>query len=202
MAQDRTTIRLADAQGYVDATVSGNDKLPAEPDPQVVYHWYRAQRVQATAGGAAGRLLDGPYRAFHPDGQLREQGVFEDGMRTGEWRQWNAAGELQAVVHWKHGSLHGDSVAYAGGIMLHRVSYRHGERGKVHPGEVELARQAEVKAQEREARRSKQQEDRKAHQAERAARKQERRKARAAGKERTKEPRPAKPHAGQEAPAP
>jgi antitoxin component YwqK of YwqJK toxin-antitoxin module len=48
-------------------------------------------------------MLHGPYRCYHPNGQLREAGQFRSGLKIGEWRLWNEQGSLIAVTHWKRG---------------------------------------------------------------------------------------------------
>jgi hypothetical protein len=125
--QTRHGVRLADQAGYVEASVldeqAGNERF----DPTLNYHWYRAQQLHVTHGGASGRLLDGSYQAYYPNGQLREAGSFEKGTRQGEWRTWSSTGELTSLVEWKAGRLHGDSIGYVRGAVVREVVYRNGK---------------------------------------------------------------------------
>lgn len=41
-----------------------------------------------------GLMEQGPHRAWHENGQLAEEGRFEEGFRVGEWRFWDEAGRL------------------------------------------------------------------------------------------------------------
>src|SRR6186713_1765514 len=107
LGQERQTIRLAVPAGYIEASVLDEGSTADANEPEVEYHWFRAQQFQVTVGGAAGRLLDGRYQAFHPDGQLLEAGAFKKGVKNGVWRAWRDNGDLASVVDWKNGRLHG-----------------------------------------------------------------------------------------------
>jgi len=126
LGQERQTIRLAVPAGYIEASVLDEGTTAAANEPELEYHWFRAQQLQVTVGGAAGRLLDGPYQAFHPDGQLLEAGTFKKGVKNGVWRTWRNNGDLASVVDWKNGRLHGDSTGYAHGSVVRQTIYRRG----------------------------------------------------------------------------
>ena len=54
-------------------------------------------------------LLDGPSRAFHPNGNLLEEGQYLKGDKTGLWKTYNRAGELRSEELWREGERHGVS---------------------------------------------------------------------------------------------
>jgi len=125
------TLRFGTADGYVVAHVS--DKLNTKAillDRD--YYWVRAQTMVVTQGGIGGTPLHGMFQGFHPDGQLREQGQFERGLKDGEWRSWNLSGRLDKYEHWKNGRLHGTVQRYtAGGALLIEERYRKGALKKI-----------------------------------------------------------------------
>ncbi|MBK9288450.1 MAG: hypothetical protein IPN38_12385 [Flavobacteriales bacterium] len=129
-SQTRHTLRLAEQAGYVEASVLDEQEGRTTWDPALDYHWFRAQQLQVTRGGASGRLLDGPYQAYYPSGQLREAGSYEKGTREGEWRAWSSTGELTTTVNWKGGRLHGDSIGYSKGVVVRELVYRRGKLRK------------------------------------------------------------------------
>lgn len=129
-SQTRHTLRLAEQAGYVEVSVLDEQEGRTTWDPALDYHWFRAQQLQVTRGGAGGRLLDGPYQAYYPNGQMREAGSYAKGTRKGEWRTWSSTGELTASVTWKAGRLHGDSIGYAKGAVVREVVYRNGKLRK------------------------------------------------------------------------
>jgi len=63
---------------------------------QVTAQWAggtpRFEGTQARFSGAR----EGPWKFWFPNGQLREQGRYEDGLRVGPWKQWYANGELRS----------------------------------------------------------------------------------------------------------
>lgn len=54
----------------------------------------------------------GPYRAFYPDGSLREEGLFAKGVREGKWTAWHANGNIRAHRNYKIGKLDGEQQVY------------------------------------------------------------------------------------------
>ena len=151
-AQTRHAVRLADQAGYVDASVLDEQAGTKHYDPALDYHWFRAQQLQVTRGGASGRLLDGPYQAYFPNGQLREAGSYEKGTREREWRAWSSTGELTATVEWKAGRLHGDSIAYVKEIIVRESVYR---KGKLKKQKMPRQQKAPAKAKPAKVRKDK-----------------------------------------------
>jgi hypothetical protein len=119
------TVRLGTADGYVVAHLT-DQQVKGRMHPERSYHWVRAQAMQVTQGGAGGTLLHGPYQAYHVNGQLREQGAFDRGLKDGEWRLWTSEGGLVRVERWKDGRLHGLSERYTVADTIVQERYRNG----------------------------------------------------------------------------
>jgi len=79
--------------------VSGQPKLKKDR----FYYWYMSDNVHMTQGGFSGQRLNGMYNAYYPDKNLKEQGVFENGLKTGTWKNWKDDGTLYEVSNWKEG---------------------------------------------------------------------------------------------------
>ena len=121
------TIRISTDAGYVVASLIPSTKVKtvhADRD----YYWVRARQLNITQGGIGGDLLDGNYTAFYPDGQLKEQGRFDRGLKTGEWRKWLTTGALAETVNWKAGRLHGDRIRFIQeDSLVHQQRFRNGK---------------------------------------------------------------------------
>lgn len=120
------TLRVALVDRTIEASVL-NGKRSIDPKPGRSYHWCRGQQVVVTEGGLHGEVLDGPYTEFHPNGQLKAQGMLVKGLKHGAWKEWDAQGHLRSVQRWKAGRLHGATTTYlhdGNEGTIHR--YRHG----------------------------------------------------------------------------
>lgn len=80
-------------------------KSPPAAKPGLDYYWYDADIIHATPGGYSGKLLNGLYTAFYLNKDLREQGTFNKGLKSGVWKSWNEDGTLKAVSAWEKGRL-------------------------------------------------------------------------------------------------
>jgi len=74
-----------------------------KPDINKLYYWFRTDTVLTTAGGFGGRVLNGEYKVYYPNKNLREAGQFRYGLKVGDWKIWNPDGSLQTLVQWKEG---------------------------------------------------------------------------------------------------
>lgn len=54
----------------------------------------------------------GPYRAYFPDGRLREEGRFAHGVREGPWAAWHPNGNIRSRRNYELGRLHGLQQVY------------------------------------------------------------------------------------------
>ncbi|HEY9000690.1 MAG TPA: hypothetical protein VIM89_05020 [Mucilaginibacter sp.] len=71
--------------------------------PLLNYYWYSANDIHCTQGGYSGKLLNGTYIEYYPDKNLKEQGSFKKGLKSGVWKKWNNDGTLASVTTWKRG---------------------------------------------------------------------------------------------------
>ena len=85
---------------------------PLKVRPDRTYHWYKSDTILATSGGYDGRLLDGAFTVFYPDKNLEEEGLFRNGLRTGEWKIWYPGGKLHSIIHWEDGIKSGAFTEY------------------------------------------------------------------------------------------
>ena len=71
---------------------------------------------------------DGPYRAFFPDGSLREEGLFSNGLREGKWNSWFPNRSIRSHRNYHQGKLHGlQQVYYSSGQLWLEYGMANGE---------------------------------------------------------------------------
>jgi hypothetical protein len=80
-----------------------SDEKIVRPDLNKIYYSFDRDTILRTAGGFAGRLLNGEYKVYYPNKNLYESGWFYYGLKDGDWRTWNPDGSLKKVSHWKRG---------------------------------------------------------------------------------------------------
>src|SRR3954463_14354625 len=83
-AQDRQkgsyTVYLNNATGSIKAeVVFENKKVKAKEE--LTYSWYASNKIFETRGGYDGRMLDGPYTSYYLSDNLKEKGVFKNGVK-------------------------------------------------------------------------------------------------------------------------
>lgn len=66
----------------------------------VFYYWYSANDVKRTQGGYEGKLLHGKYTEFYSNKDLKVQGKFSHGVKSGRWKMWHANGQLSEIQLW------------------------------------------------------------------------------------------------------
>jgi hypothetical protein len=71
----------------------------------LVYYWYSANQVHFTQGGYSGQLLNGVYTEYYQNKNLKQQGMFNRGLKDGVWKMWNKDGTLKEVVNWQEGII-------------------------------------------------------------------------------------------------
>lgn len=99
---DYDQVRIIDSVQEIRA-----DILPFKKDPKIkndrYYYWYMNNIIHSTQGGFNGQLLNGHYISFYKDKNLKEEGSFDRGLKNGQWKTWNAKGDLTAVTNWNEG---------------------------------------------------------------------------------------------------
>jgi len=80
---------------------------PVSSNPTVksnlFYFWYEANAIHSTQGGFSGKLLNGLYSEYYPERNLKRQGSFKKGLKSGLWKSWNRDGTLAELTKWKMG---------------------------------------------------------------------------------------------------
>ncbi|MFI5161253.1 MAG: toxin-antitoxin system YwqK family antitoxin [Sphingobacteriales bacterium] len=80
--------------------------------PCVFYYWYSADAIHTTQGSYSGTLLNGQYDEYYLNKNIKEQGTFNKGVKTGIWRTWNEDGTLNQAEKWKNGVLNKGPVSF------------------------------------------------------------------------------------------
>ncbi|TCD05843.1 hypothetical protein EZ449_15370 [Pedobacter frigidisoli] len=91
------------------------------------YFWYGGNQINITQGGFGGKLLDGAYREFYLNKNLKAEGNFDGGLMVGEWKKWRENGSLDSISNYSSGELNGLFARFDGkGILLEEGRYRNG----------------------------------------------------------------------------
>ena len=101
-------VRLFEPDKEIVAEIKApNKKVHAKQD--LFYAWYQANAIHSTQGGYSGKLLNGQYTEYYPNKNLKEQGIYKNGLKTGNWRDWKEDGTLLYQHTWKEGTMLPDS---------------------------------------------------------------------------------------------
>ena len=131
----------ATAQSYVDKMLSHQITVHY-PDHTVVatvkptgtvqmhseatYHWFTGTQINSTQGGYSGKLLNGTYHDFYLHKNLKEAGVFKNGLKTGLWKSWSEDGVLKDEFTYNDGLRNGAYLKYdAVGKVNELGTYHH-----------------------------------------------------------------------------
>ena len=100
---------------------SGTEKKGGKPEDGVL------ECLEPIEGGTR---LHGPYKRWHPGGQLAEEGTYEHGEKKGVWKTWWDNGNLEKEAHYQAGSLDGPyrSLARDGAQVIEAGSYAAGKK--------------------------------------------------------------------------
>jgi antitoxin component YwqK of YwqJK toxin-antitoxin module len=83
------------------------DENKIRVDDDKYYYWFSANDIKTSRGGYDGKLLHGVYTEFYSNKNLKQKGEFKYGLKIGEWKSWNMAGEYEEIVNWKKGRKYG-----------------------------------------------------------------------------------------------
>ncbi len=76
--------------------------------------------------GSTGRL-EGPWKELYENGTVKEEGTYENGLRSGKWRYYHPSGKLSQNGSFRKGKPHGDwTWLYEDGSLRREESYRNG----------------------------------------------------------------------------
>jgi antitoxin component YwqK of YwqJK toxin-antitoxin module len=117
-------VRLTQEESTLHFETIPVNALPA-PLQDRLYYWYSAGQIRSTQGGYSGKLLNGTYREFYLNRNLKEQGAYDAGLRTGLWKSWKEDGTLASTYTYDNGVLSGPYVKYnAGGRPAESGNYK------------------------------------------------------------------------------
>ncbi|MBE9585986.1 hypothetical protein IM792_16145 [Mucilaginibacter sp. JRF] len=104
-------IRLTQGDKTLLAEIKPTGSIP-KVKPGLWYHWYSAGQINTTQGGFSGKPLNGDYKEWYLNKNLKEQGQFERGLKTGLWKSWRDDGTLAATYTWRNGLRNGNFIVY------------------------------------------------------------------------------------------
>lgn len=115
---------------YPDSTVRANiltKECKVKPHDNFNYYWFYSDRINHNQGGYSGSLLNGDYKVFDLSRRLLTQGKFKNGIKTGQWKQWNTKTGNYYTEYWKKGKRNGTAILYAeNGKKISQVNYKNG----------------------------------------------------------------------------
>lgn len=106
------------------------DSKKIEPKEGVKYYWYNYDSIKSTFYGFEGKLLNGYYiKTLLSNGKVLEKGVFDKGIKNGEWKNWFSNGTIEMIQSWRDGYMHGRYEKYLeNGVSLEKGKYKNGEK--------------------------------------------------------------------------
>lgn len=102
--------------GYSQKKIIQTDKEKKEcsvtaqdvvPDINTVYYWYKSNQIFETKGDYSGDLLHGEFVRYSWSNELLEKGMYDLGVKIGDWKQWYPDGKLKQIEQWRKGKLDG-----------------------------------------------------------------------------------------------
>ncbi len=61
---------------------------------------------------AQGQIKEGPFVYYYKNGSKKSEGEFINNLKAGEWKEWNDAGNLSAVNHFKNDKMAGRNISW------------------------------------------------------------------------------------------
>lgn len=103
----------SDLPGMDQVTVIDSDKiihahiLATTPDfvpaSNRFYCWFKSGNIISTEGGFGGNLLDGLFTESYPNKNLCQQGIYQNGLKEGNWKNWNLDGTYANTFNFHNG---------------------------------------------------------------------------------------------------
>lgn len=129
LKEQTSKVTTVEPDGSVTAYVL---PLRREPviDPDVTYYWFKAGRIHKTQGGFSGRLLNGHFTSFYLTKNLKEEGDFKKGTKSGLWLSWLENGVLERTAYYRNGLENGRFFTYDDSGIVKQTGRM--KRGKLH----------------------------------------------------------------------
>jgi hypothetical protein len=104
------------------------DPVNIHPHEGCTYYWYSSNDIRSTENGFDGKLLHGEYRSFYRDLNLKEQGAFSKGLKTGIWKTWFPGGKIHEIIQYKDGNKNGVMQTFSEtGYLESETDYKNGK---------------------------------------------------------------------------
>lgn len=133
---------------YIIYAEIAQSRSSREVSDDIFYYWYSANEVKRTQGGYDGKLLHGKYTEFYSDKDLRAQGKFSYGVKTGQWKMWHTNGNLSEIQVWSSSGRRAKFESFdVNGNLIRRGSYKN---EKLHGIIKEIGPQKTVKRKYRD----------------------------------------------------
>ena len=88
-----------------------------------IYYWYKAGDIHQSRSRTGGDVLHNTYTKYYKSKQLAEQGVFDYGLKDGDWRTWYENGNPKTIIQWKKGRKQGTYVKYKENGALEQTGF-------------------------------------------------------------------------------
>ncbi|MFW6222419.1 MAG: toxin-antitoxin system YwqK family antitoxin [Bacteroidota bacterium] len=122
---------------YQNITVTRDDSIiqahaitkdiDIKPNENTLYFWYIPNEIHWNEGGYTGNLLHGEYLLLDRDKNLLMEGYFNKGVKSKQWKQWYANGDLQSITEYKNGKKDGMHKIYSqNGDTILKEHYKKG----------------------------------------------------------------------------
>ena len=97
-------------------------------DLRYTYFWFANGKINSSQGAYSGKLLHGQFNSYHSDTKkLLASGLYDHGLKKGNWLAWYDSGNLKKSRHYKNGLLDGRAVLYdSAGKPADTLKYRKG----------------------------------------------------------------------------
>jgi len=103
-------ITINDEQGTKQVFYAEEKEIKTKSEK--IYYWYSSNKISKTEGGYSGKLLNGQYTRYYDNKNVAEKGVFKLGLKTDQWKNWTPEGILVKESQWTDGLESGDFVSY------------------------------------------------------------------------------------------
>ncbi|MDD3685243.1 MAG: hypothetical protein PHE56_00615 [Bacteroidales bacterium] len=124
------------------------EPLKYKPNAEVIYFWYKSNRIYTNKGGYDGLLLTDFYSVYYK-GNLIEKGEFVNGIKTGTWIKWDTEGRIVEKSDFKKGLLCGEQIKYLADGTIEKQKYKKGELCQQDTKQKKQQKNIEVKKSEK-----------------------------------------------------
>jgi antitoxin component YwqK of YwqJK toxin-antitoxin module len=98
--------------------------LKGQPDGECWIYWPQGGK-RSLVNYRDGKPVD--MHKWHPNGKPMADGIFANGHRSGEWKDWYETGVLKEISHFQDGALHGERQFFdPKGKLIRSLRYEHG----------------------------------------------------------------------------